>query len=326
MKKTFVRDFENKQKIEDFFLVRQAEEKISLNKKKYLEAVLADSSGDIAARKWELEERDAYMWEPSDHPKVIWVQAATNEWNGRLQLVINDWRTAKKADNLKIEDFIKAAPEKPEDMYEYILSKAEEIGDEELRNICMHYLENEKNRLKYFPAAVRNHHAEYAGLLYHTKRMLTAGDALCEVYSILDRDWVRAGVILHDMQKLNEMDADRFGIATGYTFEGSMLGHLVMGVREIEKEAEKLGISREKAVMLEHMVLAHHYEPEFGSPVRPMFPEAEILHYLDVMDARMFDIEEAVVNTKPGKFSQKLRTLNNRRIYRRTDDVKEEEK
>lgn len=73
---------------------------------------------------------------------------------------------------------------------------------------------------------------------------------------------------------------------------------------------------REKAIMLEHMILSHHYEPEFGSPKKPLFPEAEILHYLDIIDARMYDMEDALVATQPGEFSERVFTLENRQIYK----------
>ena len=75
----------------------------------------------------------------------------------------------------------------------------------------------------------------------------------------------------------------------------------------------------EKAMMLEHMILAHHYEPEFGSPKKPLFPEAEVLHYLDILDARMFDMEDALVSTEPGTFSERIWALDNRRIYKTAD-------
>ena len=111
------------------------------------------------------------------------------------------------------------------------------------------------------------------------KRMLMNGDGICQVYDILDSDLVATGVILHDMQKLNEIVSNELGMASEYSFEGNMLGHLVMGVRELDKRMTDMGFSREKAVMIEHMILSHHYEPEFGSPKRPMFPEAEVLHF-----------------------------------------------
>ena len=101
-----------------------------------------------------------------------------------------------------------------------------------------------------------------------------------------------------------------------------MLGHIVQGVKLLDKETERLGFPREKAIMLEHMILSHHYEPEFGSPKKPLFPEAELLHYLDILDARMFDMEDALVGVEPGEFSTRVWTLENRKIYKPTWEEK----
>ena len=84
----------------------------------------------------------------------------------------------------------------------------------------------------------------------------------------------------------------------------------------VDEVCKELGVPEEKAIVLEHMVLSHHYEPDFGSPKKPMLPEAELLHYLDIMDARMYDMEEAISNLAPGAFSERVRTLDGRKIYR----------
>ena len=127
------------------------------------------------------------------------------------------------------------------------------------------------------------------------------------------------------MEKINEIDSNELGISTGYSFEGRMLGHLVQGVRTIDKLADELDIPREKAVMLEHMIISHHYEPEFGSPKKPLFPEAEMLHYLDMIDAKMFDMQEALEKTEPGQFSERVWTLDNRMLYKVSDDKMSQE-
>ena len=155
-----------------------------------------------------------------------------------------------------------------------------------------------------------------SGLLYHVKRMLMTGERVCQVYINLKRDLVAAGVILHDMEKLNEIESEEDGIATGYSFEGQMLGHIIQGVKSLDKLTMELDFPREKAIMLEHMILSHHYEPEFGSPKKPLFPEAEVLHYLDILDARMFDMQAALDSTEPGNFSDRVWTLDNRKIYK----------
>jgi len=205
-------------------------------------------------------------------------------------------------------------------MYEYIYSRAEAFQDQDLRNICIRELTDNKEKLMYYPAAQKNHHAEMGGLLYHVKRMLMMAERACEVYTNLNRELVMTGVILHDMEKINEIQSNELGVSTGYSFEGKMLGHLVQGVRTIDRLAGELGMPREKAVMLEHMILSHHYEPEFGSPKKPLFPEAEMLHYLDMIDAKMFDMQDALEKTEPGEFSDRVWTLDNRTLYRVKDE------
>ncbi len=142
------------------------------------------------------------------------------------------------------------------------------------------------------------------------------GLRVCEVYRNLDRDLVAAGVILHDIEKLNEIQSNQYGISPGYSFEGQLLGHLVQGVKFLDRTCRELGFPEEKTLMLEHMILSHHYEPEFGSPKKPMFPEAEVLHYLDILDARMFDMEDALRGVAPGTFSDRIWTLDNRKVYK----------
>ena len=236
------------------------------------------------------------------------------------QLRISRIRPRAESDEIVMEDYIKAAPEDSEKMYEYIFGVADGLKDQDLRKLCTELLARNHDRLMYYPAASKNHHAEYGGLLYHVKRMLMTGIKVCEVYTDLNRDLVCAGVILHDIEKLNEIESNEYGISPGYSFEGQLLGHIVQGVKLLDKETERLGFPREKAIMLEHMILSHHYEPEFGSPKRPMFPEAELLHYLDILDARMFDMEDALNSTNAGEFSEKVWTLDNRRVYKVSEE------
>ena len=108
------------------------------------------------------------------------------------------------------------------------------------------------------------------------------------------------------------------GIAVEYTTQGLLVGHIPQGVAAISQAAEELGTDSEIAYMLEHMILSHHYEPEFGSPRRPMFPEAEILHYLDMIDTRMYDMQNVLEPQEAGTFSQNIWLLHNRRLYKKT--------
>ncbi len=315
MKQIFVKDLKKEMEIIDFFMVRSISIKTGSTGKPYLDVVLGDKTGEINGKKWDVGASD-HLLKEKDMVKII---AVVTEFNSQLQLKIQRIRRAVPESNpddiLDMGDFVKAAPESSESMYDYIMGVCESMKDEDYKALCAKVLKDNKEKLMYYPAASKNHHAELGGLLYHTKRMLMNGERVCEVYTNLNRDLVCAGVIMHDMQKIFEIDADTDGMASGYSFEGQMLGHIVMGVKYVDQLALDLGFPQEKRIMMEHMILSHHYEPEYGSPKKPLFPEAEVLHYLDILDARMYDMEEALRNTEPGGFSDRIWTLDNRRIY-----------
>lgn len=316
MKDFYVSELKNQPEIIGFYMVKSIALKIGANKKQYIDMTLGDKTGEITAKKWDVSEEEATNLSTIKDGDIIKVKAGTNIWQGVTQLRVTRIRRSSPGDNLDINDFIKAAPEKSEDMYNYIWAVAENMQDQDFSRLCCKLLSDNRERLMYYPAASKNHHSEYGGLLYHVKRMLMSGIELCKIYTNLNRDLVCTGVIIHDIEKLTEIESNEYGVSPGYSFEGQMLGHIVQGTRVIDNYCQELGISREKAIMLEHMILSHHYEPEFGSPKKPMFPEAELLHYLDVLDARMFDMEEALKAVEPGNFSERIRSLENRKVYK----------
>lgn len=315
-KSIFISDLEAGKEITSFFMVKNVSLRVDARQRDYVDMTVGDKTGEVNAKKWDITEDEKPALSGLKDGDIVKVKAQVSEWQGQMQLRIQRIRKSKPEDFLNISDFIKAAPEPSDEMYDYILGVANSMVDEDLKKITTTLLTRNMDRLMYYPAAAKNHHAEFGGLLWHMKRMLMAGDALCKVYTFLNRDLVLAGVIVHDMEKLNEIDAKENGMATGYSKIGQLLGHIVQGVMEMKTLANELGVSDEKALLLEHMILTHHYEPEFGSPKRPMFPEAEILHYLDIMDARMYDMEEASQSLEPGAFSERVWTLDNRRIYK----------
>ena len=305
-------------RFEDRYLVRNADIRDGNNGKQHLYMTLGDATGDIQAVKWSLTPDELESFSRIKPGMIISVVARCKEYNGKNQLVIDNIKGRAKEDTLDRSDFFRAAPESPEAMYEYILSRINGFEDEDLKSLCLSFYEGDRDRIMFWPAAMSNHHAEYAGLLYHVKRMMMMGEHACEVYTFLNRDLLLAGVALHDIEKLNELNSDENGVVPEYTFEGKMLGHLVMGAASIGARCKELGIDEEKTVMMQHMAISHHYEPEFGSPKKPLFPEAEMLHYLDMTDAKLFDMEDALKNVEPGGFSEKVFTLDNRKIYKRT--------
>ncbi|MGN0714980.1 MAG: 3'-5' exoribonuclease YhaM family protein [Anaerovoracaceae bacterium] len=316
MKEIYIKDLRKDQEVTEFFMVKSAAVKTGSNGKQYLDITLGDKTGELTGKKWDVSDGEYPALVEIKEKDIVKIKGVITEWAGQLQFRVQRIRKANENDGQKIGDFVKAAPEDPQEMYDFIFDTAQNLTDKDLRELCVRLLTENKDRLLYYPAASKNHHAQLGGLLYHTKRMLMTGMRVCEVYTNLNRDLVLTGVILHDMEKLNEIDADTDGIASGYSFEGQMLGHLIQGVKLVDRIALEMGMDREKAIMLEHMILSHHYEPEFGSPKKPLFPEAEVLHYLDILDARMFDMQAALEATEPGEFSDRVWTLDNRRLYK----------
>ena len=316
MKEIYVKDLRKDQEFTEFFMAKTAAIKVGSNGKQYLDIALCEKTGDISGKKWDVSDSEYPALAAIKDKEIVKIKGIVVEWAGQLQIRVQRIRAAAPEDGQQMREFVKAAPEDPEDMYSYIHGAAEAMTDKDLRALCVKVLDENREKLMYYPAAQKNHHAELGGLLYHTKRMLMTGERVCQVYTNLNRDLVAAGVILHDMEKLNEIESEEDGIATGYSFEGQMLGHIIQGVKTLDKLTTELGFPREKAIMLEHMILSHHYEPEFGSPKKPLFPEAEVLHYLDILDARMFDMQDALESTEPGSFSDRIWTLDNRKLYK----------
>ena len=300
------------QVFEGYLLVKSSEQRTSSNGSKYLDVTLGDLSCDINGKMW-----DGTVAAPRVGVPVK-VRAMMQEYNNRPQLRIDKLRSADDSDIGKYDMnlLIQSAPESADDMYYEIMNHISAIKDAELRAVVEFRLNECGDRLMYYPAAQRLHHAERAGLLHHTITMLRSAMAICQIYPMLDADLLSAGVILHDLCKVTEMSADELGVVDDYTREGLLIGHLVEGVSKIARACEQLGVRDETRMMLSHMILSHHDLPEYGSPRRPMFPEAEVLHIIDLLDARMFEMNQALSGALPGGFTEKIWSLE-RKLYRR---------
>ncbi|MDR0817230.1 MAG: HD domain-containing protein [Clostridiales Family XIII bacterium] len=318
MKDNYIINLNSGDEITSYFLVKDKSLRTDSRGKQYLDLQLGDKTGEIAAKKWDIADSELDAVGRIARGSIIKVRAAVTEWNGGKQLKILKIRHTGPEDGLDKNDYFKAAPEDAGSMFEYISSRADAISDADFRAVAQRVLKDNEEKLQYYPAASKNHHAEYAGLLWHMKRMLMMAERMTEVYDFLNPDILFCGVIIHDIEKIKEMNSDENGIVSEYTFEGVLLGHLVQGAALIAMLAKELGLPDEKKIMLEHMMISHHYEPEFGSPRKPVFPEAEALHYLDMLDAKMYDFEAALAPVSPGGFTDRVWTLDNRKLYKRT--------
>ena len=300
-------------RFEGYLIVRSAEQRAAASGKNYLDMTLADRSGSINAKMW-----DGTV-QPPVAGSIVKVRATGNEFNGRMQLRVEKIRAAENRDGVDMSTLIPCAPEDPKAMLEEIVRAADHIADPDLRRITCELLDRAGSKLLTFPAAKQMHHAERSGLLHHMTTMLKAARAIMTVYPQLNASLLTAGVIVHDLAKIDEMDADALGLVSDYSVDGKLLGHIVRGVVNIELAAQKTGASKGKALLLQHMVLSHHGIPDYGSPIAPKFPEAEVLNTLDTLDARLYEMDEAIARAVPGGFSEKVWGLDNRQLYRIPD-------
>ena len=309
-----IRDFRANDYVVGFFYVRLSEMKQTTTNNKYMNFTLSDKTGDINAKLWDWDEDNVKRFAAGT---VIKAQGRIIEWQGQLQFKIERIRRTISDDNVSVADFVPSAPASSEEMLAYIKSVVEKMEDEEYRNFVSLILDHYHEQLMYFPAAKSNHHSVRGGLLYHVSGMLRAAEALTGVYGgFMNTDLLYAGVILHDIGKIEEMRTGASGLVEEYSTAGVLLGHISQGMIILGKFAEQIGFNSEKLLLLQHMILSHHYLPEYGSPKYPHFPEAELLHYLDILDARMYDMKKITESLEPGTFSERQRLLDNRMIYK----------
>jgi 3'-5' exoribonuclease len=244
------------------------------------------------------------------------VDALVQKFNGKLQLRINKLRKIKEEDQVSLEDFIESAPRDPEEMFFYLEAAIENFENHDIKKITKYLLNQKRDKLTYYPAAKTHHHAIKSGLLYHMETMLNIAQKIAPVYEFINKDLLYAGVILHDLSKVDEMESTELGIVDDYTKEGKLLGHIIQGIKEIDQASLELEIDEEVKLLLEHMILAHHYHPEYGSPKKPLIPEAELLHYIDLIDSRMYAMNKVLKDAEKGSFADKSMTLEGRHMYK----------
>ena len=296
--------------LDGVLLVRTADVRRSSNGGLYMDLTVMDATGEMNAKQWNLSDTVAA---PSINTPIR-VKGMITEFNGKLQMRIDKFRPAKE-EEITWGDLVPTAPEEPQKMYAELIDCAKNLPREEFARVASALLVERKEQLLLWPAAVSFHHAQRGGLLYHTVTMLRAAKALLPVYPDLDPSLLLCGVMIHDLCKIDELSAGDLGLASEYTKEGNLLGHIVSGVSHLEDVCRQLEISDETRLLLEHIVLSHHETPEYGSPKPPLFPEAQVLHLLDMMDARLFAMREALLSTPKGTFSDRVRSLEGRKLY-----------
>jgi 3'-5' exoribonuclease len=295
-----------------FLLVKNSTKGIASNGKPFLTLILQDRTGDIEAKLWDVSDQDEQNYKAET---IVKVSGELHNYRGRLQLKIRQLRPASPQDGMKISDFLETAPVSQDEMMGKITQYIFDMKNPNIQRITRHLLKKYSQEFLVYPAATKNHHEFVSGLAYHVISMLDLAKVISGLYPSLDRDLLYSGVILHDLGKVTELSGP---ISTAYTTEGNLLGHITIMVNEIGKAAEELGVKGEEVVVLQHLVLSHHGKMEWGSAKPPMIKEAEILHYIDNLDAKMNMMDRALRHVKPGEFTERVFALDNRSFYKPT--------
>src|SRR3989338_9050252 len=290
MKKIFIKDIKEKDRIEDIFLVTKKEMGMSKTGKPYLNMRLMDKTGEMEARVWDDAEDLSRKFERNNFVKV---KCNALAYQGGLQLNISDV-TKIDEDKAAIRDFLPASNRNPDDMMAELESIIAGIKSNPLKKLLSSFLDDAeiKNLLKLAPAAKSMHHPYLGGPLEHILSLCRLIKGVTEHYQNIDKDLLLAGAILHDIGKIYEL---RFERAFDYSDEGRLLGHITIGIGMIDKKLENIpGFPKETAMLLKHMLLSHHGHLEFGSPKRPKTVEAVILYYLDDMDSKVQSMQALI--------------------------------
>lgn len=295
--------------VENFFLIHRATQGVTAQGKDYMTLFLQDKSGDIEAKLWTVSKEDMQILKPET---IVWVKGDVINYRGRKQMKVNQFRLVNPEDGFKTQDFVDGAPLSPDEIQENISHYILDIENANLQRITRHLLKKYQDKFFTYPAASSHHHNFASGLSYHVLTMLEIAKSLCNIYPLLNRSLLYSSIILHDLGKVRELSGP---VATTYTVEGNLLGHISIASDEVAEAAKELGIDGEEVMLLRHMILAHHGKMEFGSPKLPHLKEAEILFFIDNIDAKMNMFEKAFKKTDKGQFTERIFGMENRQFY-----------
>ena len=303
-----ISEFEERDRIQGQFLVGNVTKGVNANGP-YLNVELRDASGSISAKKWEVVGQDENNFLAGN---IVLVTGEVLKYKDALQLKILDAELVDPED-VDTAKFVKAPPIPKEEIVKRFNAYVDSIQNKDCRAILEYLIKRLSPNLFEYPAAVSVHHDYACGLLMHTISMADIGDFLAKYYSNIDRDMLITGILLHDMGKCIEFEGPA---VYKYSLEGKLLGHISIMASEVRNAAQQLGIKGETPLLLEHMVLSHHGQHEFGSPVLPLTKEALLLSLIDNLDSKMVCLDKNLETVEPGGFTQKIFPLDNRMFYK----------
>lgn len=272
------------------FLVISKEIRQKKTGEPYLTLHLADRTGEMEAKMWDNVAEVMHTFDRDDFVKV---KGLLQLYQSRTQFTVHKLRRLEEHE-VNLADYFPCSDRDPEDMFLELRGLIDGLQNVHLRALLNSiFADSQLTTLyKLAPAAKSIHHACRGGLLDHVLSLCALAKVVAAHYKNIDSDLLIAGVILHDIGKVEELSYSR---SFGYSAEGQLLGHIVLGLRLVGARVDQLPDFPPKLrTLLEHMIISHHGELEFGSPKVPIFAEALLLHHLDNMDSKMDALRSAL--------------------------------
>lgn len=316
MKTIYVTDLQKNMIIaNETFVICSVEKAEDKNGKAYYKLTLGDKTGKISSKIWsdKLAQVESGALKEGN---VVQISAKVEEYRGSFQLNV---MSLNSVDEGALDEFLESSEYNPDEMFDELLKEVESISHKGLREVLNTILADAEisRRFKYWPAAATVHHDFRSGLLQHVLEMLTFSKGIVRFYPDINYDILKAGIIMHDMGKIYELDAT--GVSTSYTKIGTLVGHIVIGT-QIFTQYAKGNLPEDVYIHVIHLILSHHGSFEFGCPVLPSTVEATVLTYLDNLSAKARTAAKARKNITEGQsFSSNNNWLGGARIWKGGD-------
>ncbi len=285
--RVFIRDLGPAQYIEGVYAVQNCQLGQTKAGKPYIKCLLADRTGRTAGRMWNATE-ELFQTLPTDG--FVMIEGQTQPYQGEMQIIINRIRSHEPTES-ELQDLLPVTRYNVDEMFAEVIRLLQTIEDDSIRSLCDRYFED-GNLMDLFcraPAATSLHHAWLGGLLEHTLSVLRLADRILPLYPQLNRDIMLFGLFLHDLGKCRELNWE-----TGFTYseDGILVGHIARGLLIFEEKLEAcraMGqvIPEPVVRVLQHIILSHHGQLEYGAAKLPSTPEAIAVSILDNLDAKL---------------------------------------
>lgn len=291
----FIKDLTEGEKVNEIYLCRKKQTALTKAGKPYDSLLLQDKTGCLDAKIWEPSSMGINDYNEMDY---IAVTGEVTSFQGANQLNVKRLRVASEGEYVPA-DYLPCSERDISEMYAELTEYIRSIRAPYMKKLLDSYFQDEEfvKKFQFHSAAKSVHHGFVGGLLEHTLNVVKNCDFYAQMYPILDRDLLLTAAVFHDIGKMKELSPFP---QNDYTDEGQLLGHIMIGAREIEKRIEQIpGFPPQKERELIHCILAHHGELQFGSPKKPAIAEAVALSFADNIDAKMETMKEALENTAP---------------------------